>query len=229
MIRFAIYFTPAPDSKLAKAATNWLGRDIYGQKQKKQQLPYGISPERFRTLTASPFHYGFHGTLKPPFRLNPKLSQRQLTDRLKKISDDTTRFNIPEISLKKLGSFLCLMPKKMCPELHSLANRVVADLDEFRMAAEEKELEKRRASGLTNNQEAMLTTWGYPFVMDEFRFHLTLTGKIEDQKEISSVTSFAQSIFHGDMCRDIPVDGLSLFTEKNKKPMTLHSFYAFGK
>ena len=34
-------------------------------------------------------------------------------------------------------------------------------------------------SGLTDRQEALLTQWGYPYVMEEFRFHITLTGALD--------------------------------------------------
>ncbi|HZD24872.1 MAG TPA: DUF1045 domain-containing protein, partial [Alphaproteobacteria bacterium] len=41
------------------------------------------------------------------------------------------------------------------------------------------ELAKRRAAGLTPRQEDLLRRWGYPYVMEEFRFHITLTGPVE--------------------------------------------------
>ena len=37
---------------------------------------------------------------------------------------------------------------------------------------------KRRKSGLTARQDGYLRRWGYPYVLDEFRFHLTLTGAL---------------------------------------------------
>ena len=43
------------------------------------------------------------------------------------------------------------------------------------------ELERRRKAGLSAAQEKMLLRWGYPYVLDEFRFHLTLTGRLQPE------------------------------------------------
>ena len=38
--------------------------------------------------------------------------------------------------------------------------------------------------GLTERQSAYLDQWGYPYVMEEFKFHLTLSGQLsEDEAE----------------------------------------------
>ena len=42
------------------------------------------------------------------------------------------------------------------------------------------ELERRRAAGLTPEEDALLLRWGYPFVLERFRFHLSLTGALRD-------------------------------------------------
>jgi len=54
----------------------------------------------------------------------------------------------------------------------------VRDLDGFRAPLGEAEIARRRGAGLTPAQEACLRDWGYPYVMDHFRFHITLTGKL---------------------------------------------------
>ena len=62
-----------------------------------------------------------------------------------------------------------------------MAAQVVTHFDPFRAPASDAELARRRASGLSPNQEAMLTRWGYPYVMQDFRFHVTLTGRVTAQ------------------------------------------------
>jgi len=47
------------------------------------------------------------------------------------------------------------------------------------LGASAAELARRRAAGLTQRQDTLLLRWGYPYVMEEFRFHLTLTGKLD--------------------------------------------------
>ena len=62
-----------------------------------------------------------------------------------------------------------------------MAGACVRDLDEFRAPAGEAELARRRKAGLSARQEALLTQWGYPYVFEEFRFHLTLSGRLPEE------------------------------------------------
>ena len=61
-----------------------------------------------------------------------------------------------------------------------LAATLVAGMDDFRALPDDAELARRRAAGLSPAQEVLLQKWGYPYVMDEFRFHLTLSGRLDD-------------------------------------------------
>ncbi|MYF89607.1 MAG: DUF1045 domain-containing protein, partial [Boseongicola sp. SB0676_bin_33] len=74
--------------------------------------------------------------------------------------------------------FLALTPVGDAPALQCLAHNLVAELDWLRATPTGAELARRRAARLTSSQEANLLRWGYPYVMDEFRFHMTLTGKL---------------------------------------------------
>ena len=51
--------------------------------------------------------------------------------------------------------------------------------DQFRRPAEASELARRRSAGLSERQDALLVRFGYPYVLDEFRFHMTLTERLE--------------------------------------------------
>ena len=48
----------------------------------------------------------------------------------------------------------------------------------FARSAPDGEVAKRRAAGLSPEQDTNLVEWGYPYVLDQFRFHITLTGKL---------------------------------------------------
>src|SRR3546814_16854276 len=56
----------------------------------------------------------------------------------------------------------------------------VRAFDRFRAPPSETALARRRAAGLSARQEANLQAWGYPYVMEDFRLHFTLTGRITD-------------------------------------------------
>ncbi|MGJ8618589.1 MAG: DUF1045 domain-containing protein, partial [Sulfitobacter sp.] len=88
-----------------------------------------------------------------------------------------------------LGRFLALCPVGGVTALNDTAARVVKELDPFRAAMTEDELARRRSSNLTPAQDENLRKWGYPHVMDAFRFHITLTGKLDKQTLATTISS----------------------------------------
>lgn len=170
--RFAIYYVP-PEGSLADFGAAWLGWDVVRGCETVQPELTGL-----RDITMTPRKYGFHGTLKPPFRLK----EGHGLDDLKKATSEMAAALAPAscegLDLTPLGRFLALTPRGDMGSLQRVAGACVRDLDGFRAPASEAELARRRKAGLTQQQEALLTQWGYPYVMDEFRFHLTLTGRM---------------------------------------------------
>ncbi|QFU09552.1 hypothetical protein PARPLA_00922 [Rhodobacteraceae bacterium THAF1] len=172
--RFAIYYFP-PEGPLATFGRNWLGWDIArGGEVPQFDLP-GLP-----SITAAPRKYGFHGTLKPPFRLSDGQSLTALEDTVAELAATTAAATCDTLELKAIGRFLALTPKGGNEDLRRLAAACVRDLDIFRKPPAPDDLERRRKVGLTDRQEALLTQWGYPYVMEEFRFHLTLTGPLSE-------------------------------------------------
>lgn len=174
-VRYGIYFLPPEGSALAAFGAAWLGWDVAGG----QVVAHPKVSMDVAAWTATPRTYGFHGTLKPPFRLAHSRTEAELTDALAKLAKRHRAFHAPSLRLATLGSFLALVPTAPSPELAELAADCVQALDDFRRPAEEAELARRRAAGLAPRQEEMLARWGYPYVLEEFRFHLTLTGRLD--------------------------------------------------
>jgi putative phosphonate metabolism protein len=174
--RFAIYYVP-PEGPLAEFGAKWLGWDIVtGSEVPRFDLP-GL-----HDITMTPRKYGFHGTLKPPFRLN----DGQSLDALEKAVTDLAAVLSPAVceglTLTQLGRFLALTPFGTLDDLQRIAEACVRDLDEFRAPATEAELARRRKAGLSTRQEALLAQWGYPYVFEQFRFHLTLSGRLPEDE-----------------------------------------------
>ncbi|GHE01200.1 phosphonate metabolism protein [Defluviimonas sp. 20V17] len=174
--RYAIYYTPPPGA-LADFGARWLGWDAArGRARAHFDLP--ALPRPVADLTAAPRKYGFHGTLKPPFRLAPGQSRATLDTALEDLAARLAPVTLAGLRLARLGGFLALVPEGEAAALAALAAEVVARLDAFRAPPTRDELQRRRAAGLSPAQEANLLRWGYPYVMEEFRFHLTLTGAL---------------------------------------------------
>lgn len=174
--RYAVYYTPPSGSPLATFGAAWLGWDS----ATAQPVPHPDVPELdVAAVTDTPRKYGFHGTIKPPFRLADGHSAEGLDQALAHLCAHAAPVTLEGLTLARLGRFLALVPTGDANALGTLAARAVQELDAFRAPATEAELTKRRAAGLSAAQDAYLVQWGYPYVLTEFRFHLTLSGKLD--------------------------------------------------
>jgi hypothetical protein len=174
--RYGIYFVP-PAGDLAAFGAAWLGWDVIKGANAVQFSIHDIDD-----TTVTPRKYGFHGTLKPPFRLATGCDEiglkHALTDVVKTIAPATCG----GLRLSRLGQFLALTPHGDMSGLAKLAGQLVQGLDAFRAPAGPAEIAKRRGAVLTPRQDKNLLAWGYPYVFEEFQFHLTLTGRLDDDK-----------------------------------------------
>jgi putative phosphonate metabolism protein len=175
--RYAVYYAPEPDTALAAFGAAWLGWDAETRAERAHPALPGL-PRPVADLTAAPRRYGFHGTLKAPFRLAPGRTPAELDAALAALAAAERAFELPPLRLEALGPFLAIVPAAPAPRLDAIAATCVAAIDAFRapLGPEER---ARRAEGLSPAQRRLLDRWGYPFVMEEFRFHLTLTGPLE--------------------------------------------------
>lgn len=114
--------------------------------------------------------------------------------------------------MARLGSFLALKIRGDASTLGSVAARVVASLDTHRAPPSETELARRKRANLTPAQEENLARWGYPYVFNEFQFHITLTGPLpRAQHDIALKT--AQDYFTPYLPEPFVMDGLTLVGE----------------
>ncbi len=175
--RYAIYVVPqGPFYDQGAALLGW--DSVAGQPVAQPDVPGLTMP--VAKMTATPRKYGFHGTIKPPFRLQQGTTEDGFRNAVIDFCAGLAPVTIPELSIRRLGGFVAAVPSVPSKDLRALAWRVVEGLDPFRAPLTEAELARRRRAGLSPRQEALLTQWGYPYVMEEFRFHLTLTGHLPE-------------------------------------------------
>jgi putative phosphonate metabolism protein len=210
--RYALYYAPERGSALARFGRRWLGYDAAsGAFQPQPALP-ALSADRLAAITAEPRRYGFHATLKPPFVLAAGCDERELFRAVASFAEATPAFGAPPLRLANISGFWALMLSKPCAEMDALAAATVSQLDTFRAPPSDAELVKRRRAGLTARQEALLERWGYPYVMEEYRFHMTLTGRIAGE-ERAAVGAVLQEMV-APLCRDaLRIDAVSLFQQ----------------
>lgn len=170
--RYAVFFTPPEGSDFARAGAAWLGWDAdAGQAAAHPDLGLDLA-----SLTQTPRKYGLHGTLKPPLRLS--VPAATFLDAVEALSERHAPIDMGRLRLRPLDGFLAIVPVDPPQALADFAASVVRVLDPFRAPLTEDDLARRRLAGLSPRQEELLRDWGYPYVMEEFRFHVTLTGKL---------------------------------------------------
>jgi putative phosphonate metabolism protein len=212
--RFAIFAAPPADHPIAMFASAWLGRDARTGEAVPQPRIAELTPERLAEITASPRHYGFHGTLKAPFALAEGRTENELHSAAAEFAATRIGFSVP-LTVGELAGFLALLPATPCPPLDRLAAHCVRAFDEFRAAPDAAELERRRAAGLSPTQAALLATWGYPYVMEEFRFHMTLTERL-DQPERGRVMAILKARLAPLLGEPLVVDAISVFRQPDR-------------
>lgn len=205
MKRYAIYFAP-PAGPLAMAGAAWLGRDAATGTRLPQPDP------ALPGLTVTPRRYGFHATLKAPFRLAGHESSETLCAGLTDLARTLRPVVLDGLSVQCFHGFLALLPVGGTAPLNALAAEVVMQLDRFRAPLSAADIARRNPAALTGRQRALLEAWGYPLVLDEFRFHMTLTDRLTPD-QASVLLPLAQTHFAGALRGPVAIDALTLFAE----------------
>ena len=214
--RYAIYLAPPIESELWSFGSQVLGRDAETGETVDGFAPDGYEAETWRALVAEPRRYGFHATIKAPFRLNPASTLDDLEARIatlaRKIEPfDAGSLRVSTLPLAKGRTFVALTPEKPSAELGPLEANVVRKLDPLRAPLTAAEVERRVPERLSPRQRYYLDAWGYPFVLDEFRLHFTLTGAVADPEAI--MTKLAAEFERSVSSPTLRVDSLALFAQ----------------
>lgn len=193
--RWALYF--APSAALGQLGQQWLS-DTF---------------EPAASWTTAPRRYGFHATLKAPFRLAPGYALSDLKAAVALWSRVQHPFPV-RLSVQWLGNFLALRPvtKTDIEALSGLAASAVEQLDPFRAELSAAEQQRRLAAPLTVRERELLARWGYPYVFEAFRFHCTLTEPLPSAIG-PRLFALAEQHFNGVLSEPTPIDRVVLAEE----------------
>ncbi|WP_422000131.1 DUF1045 domain-containing protein [Roseovarius mucosus] len=208
--RYAIYVTP-PEGEFAAFGAAWLGWDsAQGCAVAHPEVP-GL-PAPVAEITETPRKYGLHATIKPPFGLAEGQGEAGLVAAFERFCAGEAAVTLEGVQIAGLGRFLALVPVGDQSALNGLAARAVAAFEPWRAPLTEAQLARRRAGGLTPAQDALLLRWGYPYVMEEFRFHITLTGK-RPKAELAPIKAALEARLGPLVPQPYVIDALSLMGE----------------
>ena len=226
--RIAIYYAPPRTSGWWNAGSAWLGRDAESGAVHEPRADFPPLSQTLAHLTNDPRRYGWHGTLVAPFRLADGVQPRDIADAAQRWARTQTRFALP-VEAATLGRFVALRPagEEADARMREVASDALRACAALRAAPSAADLERRRAAPLTERQRALLAEWGYPYVFDEFRFHMTLSNSLEDAHDRTAIVQWWHA--RAQQLGPLPVDGIALFVEPAPgEPFVLWQRIAFG-
>ncbi|MCC8404019.1 DUF1045 domain-containing protein [Paraburkholderia sp. MMS20-SJTN17] len=210
--RFALYYAPSRESAWWQAGSTWLGRDAQSGERCAQPQPPGLA-RPLAALTDAPRRYGWHGTLVAPFTLGAGVTQHDVLAAARAWALTQRAFALP-VEAATLGDFVALRPADEHGEarIRELASSALQSLDGLRARASAADLQRRLAAPLSERQRALLLQWGYPYVFDEFRFHMTLSSSLADAGERATLIAWWRE--RTPALGPLAVDQAALFVER---------------
>lgn len=227
--RYAIYFTPPADAPLAEAGASWLGRDAFSNTLVPRPTSSTLSSAEIAYHTAAARRYGFHATLKAPFRLAEEQTEAALEQALATFCAETGPVIVPRLVIGQLDGFFALLPETRSLELEALAGDIVVAFEPFRAPASEAEIERRNPDALGPAGLRNLCRWGYPYVFESFRFHMTLTGRVIPQERERVAIALGEH-FSAALRNPVSIGSLALFVEPEPgAPFEIRAFHSLGR
>lgn len=227
--RLAVYFAPPAESPLWRFACAWLGRDAAAPETTLPVSADGFQEDEWRELVRFPRHYGFHATLKPPFPLRDGFTIKDVARAAESFAIRRHPFPLPPLRLTRLGRFLALTSDQSSAPLQALAADCVREFDSFRRPSSPEELEARAAGVRNARQLAFIEKWGYPYVFEEWQFHMTLTSSLSGEAVLLRAEQHLASLLAPVLQVPLAVDSICLFTQPDREsPFHLHSRHRFG-
>lgn len=201
-MRYAVYFCPAPASALASLGRDWVSTELAAN-----GIP-GIARARWNALLADVRRYGWHATLRSPFTLSPDVDVAELRQALAAVARAHAPINVP-LRSARLAGFPALRPVGDARAVHALANACVEAIEPLRLPLAEHDFQ-RRASGLDAIETHYLGRYGYPYVFERYRFHMTLSAPatIDEERALQRWLSLRAS-----MLPTARIDALTLCVE----------------
>ncbi|MCA1457200.1 DUF1045 domain-containing protein [Bradyrhizobium sp. BRP22] len=209
--RYALYYAPAPGSALDRFGAEMLGYDVYHGSE--LAFPEGLPPD-WREITQDPRKYGFHATLKAPIALAEGNTEADLAGACEAFADTPRQIPVIEPVIDSISGFIAMIPAKPSADLQQLAADVTRDFDSFRAPLSAQDRARRNPERLAPRQVEYLDRWGYPYVMEEFRFHMTLTGRLESERR-DVVVPMLRERFASVRLATLAIDRLALFGQDN--------------
>ncbi len=216
MPRYAIYFVPAIETEFFRFGSAVLGYDCYTGQKVDRPAALDAEPDLWDRLTAEPRRYGFHATLKAPFQLSPSCTEAQLVSALHSFAGLGHAIPALTPTVRMLSGFAAIVPATASPALDELASKCTTIFDAFRAPMSAQERARRVASGLNQSQIENLDRWGYPYLFTDFRFHMTLTSKVDLDRRNDVLATLQGALSRACKDRQLAIERISLVLQNDE-------------
>ncbi|MCA1437124.1 DUF1045 domain-containing protein [Bradyrhizobium sp. BRP20] len=214
--RYAIYYAAGRDSALSRFGAELLGYDAYtGDELPFLQQALQVAPD-WREVSADPRKYGFHATLKAPMALAPGKTEAELMAACAAFAGKTRPIPAIRPMVDAISGFIAVIPAEPMETLQQLAADCVREFDPFRAALTAEDRARRKPEKLSERQRDYLDRWGYPYVMEEFRFHMTLTGRLDAERR-GPILQMLRTRFAALGIETLAIDRIALFKQDDAK------------
>jgi hypothetical protein len=95
----------------------------------------------------------------------------------------------------------------------AVASHCVQDLRPLSAPLTPVDIARRRRAELSSQQDAYMLQWGYPYVFEEFRWHMTLSGPLTHHSAMQREHFRLGALQHFESLPPMSLDGLALFRE----------------
>ena len=212
--RYAIYYAVPPGCALDRFGAELLGYDAWTG----GDLPFPEDVLRtvadWQALSEDPRKYGFHATLKAPLPLADGKTECDLLAACADFADMPRPFPVIRPVVDSISGFIAVTPAERSSELEALAAECVSAFDSFRAPLTPEERTRRNQRNLTPRQRDYLERWGYPYVMEEFRFHMTLTGRLDTARR-GPILAMLRRRFATIGLERLAIDRIALYRQDN--------------
>ena len=211
--RYSVYFAPPRGSGWWDFGARWLGRDDIRNEPLAQPGLNGLDGAAVHRVTDEPRRYGFHATLKAPFHLHAGDSGDGLLARLRLLAANLRAVPLGLLVPVYMDGFVALVPNAPNTALQALAADCVTELDDMRAPLTQAERDRRRIDPADTRGADLFERYGYPHVLERFRFHMTLTGPVDMATAGQVVAQLAHPIAQLNAREPAVLDRLCLFFE----------------
>lgn len=208
--RYAIFYVPDAHTQLYRYGSSILGYDCHSGGAVDFPAELGDGALNWNELTAQPRRYGFHATLKAPFHLLSSSTEERLVNAVQNFAGLGHAIHTFAPTVRLLGGFFAVVPLKAEPALDILAASCTTIFDAYRAPMSPQERAHRVALGLSQSQMRNLDRSGYPYVLSEFRFHMTLTGRVPPSRRKAVLAALSEGFHRMRVEPSIAIDHLEL-------------------